>query len=136
MSTQQVDAAPTLGERLRDPAYSAYLALRTVFTIAPILFGLDKFFNWMTFWPNYLWVGFPHLFSVSPQTFMYGVGVIEMVAGLMRKASTRTGLSVVVDILDKVYELGRKVSRAAKDAVNLVRDTVLPRWNYRILPNV
>ena len=42
----------------------------------------------------------------------------------------------MVDILDKVYEIGRKVSQATKDAVNLVRDTVLPRWNYRILPNL
>ena len=41
----------------------------------------------------------------------------------MGKAKTRTGLSVVVDILDKVYETGRQVSQATKDAVNLVRDT-------------
>ena len=54
----------------------------------------------------------------------------------MRKAKTRTGLSVVVDLLDKVYATGRQVSQATKDAVNVVRDTVLPRWNYRILPNV
>ena len=70
-------------ERLRDPAYQAYLVLRTAFVAAPILFGLDKFFNWMTFWPKYLWVGFPHFLSVSPQHFMYGVGVIEMVAGIL-----------------------------------------------------
>ena len=38
--------------------------------------------------------------------------------------------------LDKVYETGRKVSKAIKDSINLVRDAVLPRWNYRILPNV
>jgi uncharacterized membrane protein YphA (DoxX/SURF4 family) len=56
--------------------------LRTAFVVAPILFGVDKFFNWMTFWPKYLWVGFPHFLSVSPQSFMYGVGVIEIVAGL------------------------------------------------------
>ena len=70
-------------ERLRDPAYQAYLVLRTAFVAAPILFGLDKFFNWMTFWPKYLWVGFPHFLSVSPQHFMYGVGVIEMAAGVL-----------------------------------------------------
>jgi len=58
------------------------------------------------------------------------------VAELMRKAKTRTGLSVEVEILDKVYEIGRKVGQATKDAVNLIRDTVLPRWNYRILPNL
>ena len=69
-------------EKLSDPAYQAYLVLRTTFVVAPILFGVDKFFNWMTYWPKYLWVGFPHFLSVSPQQFMYGVGVIEIVAGL------------------------------------------------------
>jgi len=73
---------PVPSENLSDPAYQAYLVLRTTFVVAPILFGVDKFFNWMTFWPKYLWVGFPHFLSVSPQSFMYGVGVIEIVAGL------------------------------------------------------
>jgi hypothetical protein len=76
---------------------------------------------------------FPHLTRVCKGVILQSV---DMVAELMRKASTRTGLSVVVDILDKVYEIGRKVSQATKDAVRLVRDTHLPRWNYRILPNV
>ena len=69
-------------DRLSDPADQAYLVLRTAFVVAPILFGVDKFFNWMTYWPKYLWVGFPHFLSVSPQSFMYGVGVMEIVAGL------------------------------------------------------
>lgn len=76
---------------------------------------------------------FPHLTRVCRGVILH---TIDVVAELMRKASTRTGLSVVVDILDKVYKTGRSVSQAAKDAVNLVRDAVLPRWNYRILPNV
>ncbi len=67
----------------RDPAYQAFLLLWIGFSAAPFLFGLDKFFNWMTFWPNHLWVGFPHLIGLSPQNFMYGVGVIEMVAGVL-----------------------------------------------------
>lgn len=69
-------------ERLSDPAYQAYLVLRAAFVAAPIIFGVDKFFNWMTYWPKYLWVGFPHFLGVSPQHFMYGVGVIEIVAGI------------------------------------------------------
>ncbi len=76
---------------------------------------------------------FPHLTRVCRGVIFQ---TIDVVAELMRKASTRTGLSVEVDIVDRFYEIGRKVSQAAKDAVNLVRDTVLPRWNYRILPNV
>ena len=76
---------------------------------------------------------FPHLSRVCRGVILQSV---ELVAELMRKATTRTGLSVEVAILEKVYALGRKVGEAAKGAVNLIRDKVLPRWNYRILPNV
>lgn len=79
-TSRRLPSVPT--EKLSDPKYQAYLILRTAFIAAPILMGVDKFFNWMTFWPKYLWVGFPHFLSVSPQHFMYGVGVIEIVAGL------------------------------------------------------
>jgi len=68
---------------VRNPVFQAFLLLWAGFTAAPILFGIDKFFNWMTFWPNYLWAGFPHLIHVSPQNFMYAVGVVEIVAGVL-----------------------------------------------------
>src|SRR4029079_6563391 len=35
-------------------ARDAYRLLRIGFTVAPILFGLDKFFNWTVHWPDYL----------------------------------------------------------------------------------
>ena len=76
---------------------------------------------------------FPHLSRVCQGVILHN---ICLVADLMRKAKTRTGLSVVVDILDKVYKIGRRVDQATNDAVNLVRDLTLPRWNYRILPNL
>ena len=68
---------------LRDPGFQAYLVLRVAFVAAPLLFGIDKFFNWMTYWPQYLWIGIPHLFSVSPQDFMYYVGGVEIAAGIL-----------------------------------------------------
>jgi hypothetical protein len=43
MSTGRAD----LKLHLRDPAYQSFLLLRVAFTVAPILFGIDKFFNWM-----------------------------------------------------------------------------------------
>lgn len=68
---------------LRDPSFQAYLLLWVTFVVAPLLFGIDKFFNWMTYWPQYLWAGFPHFFGhVAPQDFMYVVGVVEIVAGV------------------------------------------------------
>jgi hypothetical protein len=63
--------------------------------IAPILFGIDKFFNWMTYWPKYLWVGIPNAISVSPQHFMYAVGVMEIAAGLLVLVWPRVGSWVV-----------------------------------------
>jgi hypothetical protein len=75
---------------------------------------------------------FPHLTRVCRGVIFQSV---ELVAGLMKKASTQTGLSVVVDIVGKVYQTGRKVVKAVQNAVRIVRDEFLPRWNYRILPN-
>lgn len=37
-----------------DPARQSFLLLRTVFTVAPVLFGLDKFTNLLTDWTGYL----------------------------------------------------------------------------------
>jgi uncharacterized membrane protein YphA (DoxX/SURF4 family) len=57
--------------------------MRILFAVAPILFGLDKFFNILCDWTKYLAPWIPSLIHVSPQTFMYGVGVIETVAGIL-----------------------------------------------------
>jgi hypothetical protein len=59
---------------------------------------------------------------------------VELVQALMRKARTRAGLSVVVDVVGKVYQTGRRVAAEVKDALSLVRDDTLPKLNYRILP--
>lgn len=70
----------------------AYLLLRTVFTIAPIAFGLDKFFNLLTDdWAVYLapWVN-----DIVPGTAhqaMLAVGIIEIVAGLVVAIAPRFG---------------------------------------------
>ena len=89
-ATETAPARPAL----RDPAYQGYLVLRTAFVAAPILFGIDKFFNWMTYWPKHLWIGIPNFISVSPQHFMYAVGVVEIAAGLVL-AWPRVGAWVV-----------------------------------------
>ena len=68
--------------RRTDPAYQVFLLLRTGFTLAPILFGIDKFFNWMVEWPQYLAPWINEIVPGSAQDFMYFVGVVEIVAGL------------------------------------------------------
>jgi len=81
----QVDALPkiSISERLRtDPAFQAFMLLRIAFTVAPILFGLDKFFNVMVDWEQYLAPWINDLSPLSATHTMYVVGVIEIVAGL------------------------------------------------------
>jgi hypothetical protein len=69
-------------DRVRDAAYQAYVLLRVGFTAAPILFGIDKFFNWTVHWPDYLAGWINNIAPGSGQDFMYFVGVVEIVAGL------------------------------------------------------
>jgi len=63
-------------------ARQAFLLLRTVFTVAPIVFGLDKFTNILTDWTVYLAPQATAVVPLQPQTFMYVVGVVEIIAGL------------------------------------------------------
>jgi hypothetical protein len=80
---------------LREPGYQAFLALRTVFTIAPILFGLDKFANLLTDWPGYLAGWIDDIVPGTAQQAMYIVGVIEIVAGLAVAVMPRFGAWLV-----------------------------------------
>ena len=65
-----------------DHAERAFQLLRTVFTVAPIAFGLDKFANLLTDWENYLAPWINDLVPGTAHTAMLLVGVIEIVAGL------------------------------------------------------
>ena len=67
---------------VRGAAFQAYWLLRIGFTVAPILFGIDKFFNWTVHWPDYLAGWINNIAPGSAQDFMYFVGVVEIVAGL------------------------------------------------------
>lgn len=81
--------------RVGDPAEQALLLLRTVFTVAPIAFGLDKFVNLLTDWPGYLAPFVDRLVPGTAQQAMYAVGVIEIVAGLLVAVRPKHGAVVV-----------------------------------------
>jgi uncharacterized membrane protein YphA (DoxX/SURF4 family) len=89
-------AAPRIDRTLlRDARYQAFLLLRVGFTVAPIAFGLDKFWNGMVYWPQYL---APWINSIMPgnaQDFMHFVGVVEIVAGLAVLIKPRFGAYLV-----------------------------------------
>jgi hypothetical protein len=77
-------------------AHQAFWLLRVGFTVAPILFGIDKFFNWTVHWPDYLagWINNIQPFATG-QDFMYLVGAIEIAAGLIVAFAPRIGAFVV-----------------------------------------
>ncbi|GAA3444909.1 hypothetical protein [Planomonospora venezuelensis] len=74
-----------------DPARQAFLLLRTVFTAAPIAFGLDKFTGLLADWPVYLASWIDGVVPGTAQQAMYGVGVIEIVAGIAVAVMPRFG---------------------------------------------
>jgi uncharacterized membrane protein YphA (DoxX/SURF4 family) len=85
----------------------AFFLLRTVFTIAPIAFGLDKFFNLLTDWTIYLAPWINDIVPGDAQQAMYAVGVVEIAAGVLVAVAPRLGafvvaawmLGIIVDLL-------------------------------------
>lgn len=57
--------------------------LRVLFGGLAIFAGLDKFVNLLADWSAYLNPLAPQLLNVAPQTFMYGVGVVEILVGVL-----------------------------------------------------
>jgi transposase len=74
---------------------------------------------------------FPHVTRACQGVIFTSVALVKT---LMEKTQTSTGLKVVVQIIDKVYQTGRQVADDFKANMRIVFDTVLPQWNYRALP--
>jgi hypothetical protein len=73
----------------------AYLLLRTVFTVAPIAFGVDKFLGLLTDWDQYLAPWIDDFVPGSAGDAMLVVGVIEVAAGLLVAVAPRYGAWLV-----------------------------------------
>jgi uncharacterized membrane protein YphA (DoxX/SURF4 family) len=120
-----------LTDRFGDPAHQAFLLLRTVFTVAPIAFGLDKFVNLLTDWPGYLAPFVDRLVPGTAQQAMYAVGVIEVVAGLLVAVRPRYGAVVVAawlaGIIVNLLLLGGFYDVALRDFGLLVAALALSR---------
>ena len=109
--TTVVHTTPTLPsttQSLREnPAFQAFCLLRVGFTIAPILFGIDKFAHVMVNWDKYLAPRLSGHLPGTPHQFMYVVGAIEIVAGLVVALRPRFGgylvaawlLGIIVNLL-------------------------------------
>jgi len=126
-STEATDAAG----RSREGAHQAFVLLRTVFTIAPIAFGLDKFFGVLTDWDAYL---APWINDIVPGTAhqaMLAVGVVEILAGVLVAVRPALGGYVVaawlLGIIVNLVTMGEYYDVALRDFGLLVGALALAR---------
>jgi hypothetical protein len=112
-------------------AREAFLLLRTVFTIAPIAFGLDKFFNVLTDWEQYLAPWINDLVPGSAHQAMLAVGVIEILAGVVVAVRPSIGAYVVAawlfGIVVNLLSIGDYYDVALRDFGLLVGALALAR---------
>lgn len=91
-----IDRPAMFIQRIKDdPGYQAFLLLRVAFTVAPIVFGLDKFANVLVDWEVYLAPWINDIVPGSASTAMYVIGVVEIAAGLTVLLKPRYGAYIV-----------------------------------------
>jgi hypothetical protein len=119
----------------RDPADQAFLMLRTVFTVAPIAFGLDKFAGILTHWEKYLAPWINGLVPGNAHQAMLAVGVVEVVAGVLVALRPQIGGYVVAlwlaGIIVDLLTLGGYYDVALRDFGLLVGALALARLSVR-----
>lgn len=74
---------------------------------------------------------FPHVTQVCKGVVFKS---IELVKELIEKAKTSRGLKVVANVVNKLYETGKKVKEGFKENMKIMFDKILPKWNYRVIP--
>jgi Rhodopirellula transposase DDE domain len=75
---------------------------------------------------------FPHLTRACQGVIFTSTALVKE---LMEKTTTKKGLTVTVQILDKVYQLGRTLTEEVKTQIQVAFAAVLPKWNYTVAPN-
>ena len=75
---------------------------------------------------------FPHVTRACQGVLFDSVATVKRAAG---EDETATGLGVVVEVLDKVYQTGRKYTEGFKENMKILFDDLLPKWNYRAVPS-
>jgi len=78
----------------KSPTLQAYKILHYGFFVAPLVAGIDKFFDKLTAWPMYLWAPLGNLFG-SAGTFMRMAGAIEIVAAFLVLFKPKLGAPIV-----------------------------------------
>jgi uncharacterized membrane protein YphA (DoxX/SURF4 family) len=84
-----------MNETPKRPSYQAYEILHWGLAAAPIIAGLDKFFQLLVNWDQYLAPWIARLSPIGSHGLMMVVGVIEIVAGLIVAIKPRLGAYIV-----------------------------------------
>jgi hypothetical protein len=120
----------TAGESRR-PERDAFLLLRTVFAVAPVLFGVDKFTDLLTNWQQYLAPQVGDLVPGTAHQAMLGVGLVEIAAGILVALAPRFGGYLVAawlgGIIVNLLLLGDYYDVALRDVGLLVAALTLAR---------
>lgn len=131
MTTHRDALAPPADTGSGAAAHQAFLLLRTVFTVAPVLVGLDKFFGFLTDWEQYLAPQIDDLIPGTVAQHLVNVGVVEVLAGLLVAVLPRIGGYVVAawlaGIIINVLLLGDFYDVALRDVGLLVAALALTR---------
>lgn len=102
--TLELTGSPTYHHREvvavpRSPLYQAYQVLHWGFCAVPVIAGLDKFAHLLVNWNQYLAPQIGQLIQantgITPPQLMMGVGVVEVLAGLLVALKPRIGGYVV-----------------------------------------
>jgi hypothetical protein len=112
-------------------AEQAFLLLRTVFTVAPVVFGADKFLGLLTDWEQYLAPWVDRLTPGTAHQAMLAVGVVEIVAGILVAVRPSIGGYVVaawlLGIIVNLVSMGAYLDVALRDFGLLVGALALAR---------
>ncbi|MEZ7237390.1 hypothetical protein QYS60_06365 [Rhodococcus sp. GXMU-t2271] len=112
-------------------ARQAFVLLRTVFTVAPIAFGLDKFTNLLTHWERYLAPWIDDIVPGTAHQAMLAVGVVEILAGILVAIRPAIGGYVVaawlLGIIVDLVTLGGYLDIALRDVGLAVAALALAR---------
>ena len=116
---------------LSDARYQAFWMLRLGYTAIPIAMGIDKFFNGLVYWPKYLADWIDNIAPGTAQQFMYFVGVVEIVAGLLVLLKPRYAAYVVAGwlagIVINLFSYGEWYDVAVRDLGLMAGALVLGR---------
>ncbi len=115
----QAQPAAVAPHDLRDPRYQAFWMLRLAFTAIPLTMGIDKYFNGLVYWPKYLADWIHNILPGTPQQVMYGVGGVEILAGILVLLKPRYAAYIVAawlaGIVINLFSYGEYYDVAVRD---------------------